>query len=139
MTAGHTGETARGAPPPQRVCPHCARVAYATERRCPYCRRRYRRRTLPAIAAMLLVFAAVILGGVYFMLVSAGDRIEDRVDEQIEGAQRDFDRSLDDFERRMQQELERRAGEAPSPTPAPTETPTPTPTPTPFRTPTPTP
>jgi hypothetical protein len=139
MTAGHTGETARGAPPPQRVCPHCARVAYATERRCPYCRRRYRRRTLPAIAGMLLVFAAVILGGVYFMLVSAGDRIEDRVDEQVEGAQREFDRSLDDFERRMQQELERRAGEAPTPTPTPTETPTPTPTPTPTETPTPTP
>ena len=139
MTAGHTGETARGAPPPQRVCPHCARVAYATERRCPYCRRRYRRRTLPAIAGMLLVFAAVILGGVYFMLVSAGDRIADRVVEQVEGAQREFDRSLDDFERRMQQELERRAGEAPTPTPTPTETPTPTPTPTPTETPTPTP
>jgi hypothetical protein len=135
MTAGHTGETARGTPPPQRVCPHCARVAYATERRCPYCRRRYRRRTLPAIAAMLLLFAAVILGGVYFMLVSAGDRIEDRVDEQLEGAQRDFDRSLDEFGRRTQQELERQAQETPSPTPTPTETPTPSPTPTPTPTP----
>jgi hypothetical protein len=138
MASGLPGETARGAPPPQRVCPHCARVAYATERRCPYCRRRYRRNILPAIAGMLVVFAALVLGGVYLMLATAGDRLEDRLDDRVERAQESFDRSVKGVEKRLQEDIDRQAGETePSPTPTPSPTTTPTPSPSPSPTPTP--
>lgn len=126
-------------PPPQRVCPHCARVAYATERRCPYCRRPYRRNTLLGVAAMLLVFAVVVLGGVYLMLDTAADRLEVRVDEEVTRIQEEFTQELKALETRLQAQLEDEAGAnlppdttpTPTPTPVPTVTPAPTPAPTP--------
>ena len=54
----------------QRVCPHCARISYADGRECPYCGRSFRRPGLWAIAAMLAVFAAVVLGGTALMFVA---------------------------------------------------------------------
>src|SRR4051812_16506988 len=45
--------------PPQRVCPHCATLAYSAESHCPFCGRSYKRRVLPAVAAMLLVTAGL--------------------------------------------------------------------------------
>jgi hypothetical protein len=96
------------AAPAQRVCPHCARIAHTDDRRCPFCGRGYRRRTLPAIALMLVVFAAVVLGGVAAMLVAFGDRLETELDTRVGTVQRDLDRSIERIGDDVQQEIERR-------------------------------
>jgi hypothetical protein len=101
--------------PPQRVCPHCATLAYSAERRCPFCGRSYKRRVLPAVAAMLLVTAAVVLGGVALMLVAFGHELDRRIDRQVEGVQDDFGNDVDRLERRIRRELDRRLPATPTP------------------------
>jgi type II secretory pathway pseudopilin PulG len=123
------------APPPQRVCPKCARISYATGPRCPYCTARFRGGR--GISPWMLVVAAIaVLLGVLVMFVIAGRIIEDRVDDRIEEVNKDFDASLNRFRDDMRKELDARlppggTGAVPTPTatPFPTETPTPTTTP----------
>jgi hypothetical protein len=103
--------------PPQRVCPHCATLAYSAEPRCPFCGRSYKRRILPAVAAMLLVTAAVVLGGVALMFVAAGDELDRRIDRQVERVQGDFSDDVDRLDRRIRRELDRRLPAMPTPTP----------------------
>jgi hypothetical protein len=93
---------------PQRVCPHCATLAYTADRRCPYCRRAYRRHTLLAVAAMLLVTAAAVLGGVLYMLTAFGDELESELDRQVRTVQDDFGRDVDRLQRDIESELDRR-------------------------------
>jgi hypothetical protein len=80
--------------PPQRVCPHCGRIAHTDDRRCPFCGRGYRRRLLPSIALLLVVFAVGILGGMAAMFVAVGNRVEDEVDSRVTTVQRDLERSV---------------------------------------------
>jgi hypothetical protein len=103
--------------PPQRVCPHCATLAYSAESRCPFCGRSYKRRILPGVAALLLVTAAVVLGGVFLMFVAAGNEVDDRIDGQVDRVQDDFSRDVDRLERRIRRELDRRIPITPTPTP----------------------
>jgi hypothetical protein len=100
----------------QRVCPHCARISYANGRRCPYCGRGFRRSVLPAMAAMLAVFAAVVLGGFYLMLVAFGNELDEQLDREVERVEREFDRNLDRIQGDVRRELDRRL---PTPTPIP--------------------
>lgn len=99
---------------PQRVCPHCSTVAYTGGGRCPYCRRSYRRRTLPAVAAMLLLTAAVILGGVSYLLMEFGRQLDSELDRQVRAVQRDFSRDVEGLERGIRRELDRRLPSAPA-------------------------
>jgi hypothetical protein len=102
----------------QRVCPHCARISYATGRVCPYCGRAFRRWSiLPALAAMLVVFAIAVLGGFYVMLVAAGDELDERLDREADRIEREFDGSLRGIERDIREELDRRLPETAAPTP----------------------
>ena len=96
------------AAPAQRVCPHCARIAHTDDRRCPFCRRAYNRKLIPKIALMLLVFAAVVLGGVGAMLAAVGDRLENELDTRVDTVQRDLDRSVDRLGNEVRSELDRR-------------------------------
>ena len=98
---------------PQRVCPHCATVAYTGAGRCPYCRRSYKRRTLPAIAAMLLLTAALVLGGVYYLLTEFGRELDSELDRQVRTVQRDFSRDVEGLERGIRRELDQRLPTAP--------------------------
>ena len=134
------------APPPQRVCPKCARISYATGPRCPYCTARFSsgRRVSPG---MLAAAVAIVLIGVLAMFFIAGRILENRVDDRIEEVNKDFDASLNRFREDVKKELDARtpatgAGTVPTPTPLPTDTPTPTPTtdttPSPTATPSPT-
>jgi len=136
--------------PPQRVCPNCARISWATGPRCPYCQGRFRRRG--GIAPwMLIVTALVVLVGVGAMLVIGGRIAENRLDDRVEDVTKDFDASLNRFREDVRRELDARAAQggipptAPTPTPfaTPFETPPPETTPTPegdgSATPTPTP
>ena len=119
------------APPPQRVCPNCARISYAAGPRCPYCTARFSsgRRVSPG---MLAAAVAVVLVGVLVMFFIAGRILEHRVDDRIEEVNKDFDASLNRFREDVRKELDARlppGGALPTPTttPLPTETPSPTP------------
>jgi hypothetical protein len=103
--------------PPQRVCPHCATVAYSAERHCPFCGRSYTRHVLPAVAAMLLVTAAVIIGAVAVMFVKAGDEFDNRINRQVDRVQNDFNDNVDRLDRRIQRQLDERLPATPTPSP----------------------
>jgi hypothetical protein len=102
--------------PVERVCPHCARISYEDGRRCPYCGRSFRRSGLLPIAAMLTVFAAVVLGGMFLMLVAAGREAEGQLDREVQRVERELERNFDGIQRDVREELDRRL---PEPTPSP--------------------
>jgi hypothetical protein len=104
----------------QRVCPHCARISYDSGRRCPYCGRGFRRSVVPAIAALLAVFAVVVLGGMYLMLVAAGNELDRRLDREVSRVEREFEANLDSIREDVREELDARLpanGAVPTPTP----------------------
>lgn len=101
----------------QRVCPHCARISYATGRRCPYCGGGFRRSVLTAIAAMLVVFAAVVLGGVFLMLVAAGNEVDRQLEREVQRVERELERNFDGIRRDVREELDRRLPATPTPAP----------------------
>src|SRR3954463_11588759 len=121
--------------PPQRVCPKCARISWATGPQCPYCTATFR--SGRGIAPWMLVTAvAVVLVGVALMLLIAGQIAQDRLDDRIAEVNQDFNQSLDRFRADVRKELDARipaggVGAAPIPTttPFPTATPTATATP----------
>ncbi len=92
----------------QRVCPHCARISYADGRECPYCGRSFRRSGLWPIAAMLAVFAVVVLAGVALMFVAAGREVDRQLDSEVERVERELERDFDTIRRDVRRELERR-------------------------------
>jgi RNA polymerase subunit RPABC4/transcription elongation factor Spt4 len=92
----------------QKVCPRCSTLAYTGDRRCPWCGASYRRRAWPRLLALALVQSAVVLAGVAYMLTVAGDGLDRRVDT----VQRDLDRSFDDVQRSVREELDRRLPES---------------------------
>lgn len=100
----------------ERVCPHCASLATSAERRCPWCGRSYRRHTLAGVAAMLTVTAAIVLGGVWYMLTLFGEELDSKLDREVNTVQRDFDRSVRDLQLDIRRELDERL---PSVTPTP--------------------
>ena len=102
--------------PVERVCPHCARISYEDGRRCPYCGRSFRRSVLLPVAAMLTVFAVVVLGGVALMFVVAGREVEDQLDREVQRVEREMERNFDGIQREVREELDRRL---PEPTPSP--------------------
>jgi hypothetical protein len=103
--------------PVQRVCPHCARISYDEGRRCPYCGRGFRRGSgLLPIAAMLAVFAAVVLGGTALMLLAAGREVDEQLDREVQRVERELERNFDGIQRDVREELDRRL---PEPTPNP--------------------
>ena len=97
--------------PVERVCPHCARISYEDGRRCPYCGRSFRRSGLLPIAAMLAVFAVVVLGGVAAMLMVAASEAEEHLDREVRRVEREMERNFDGIQRDVREELDRRLPE----------------------------
>lgn len=93
---------------PQRVCPHCATVSFTAGRSCPACGRSFRRHPLAAIAAMLLVTAAAVLGGVALLLLEVGASLESELDRQVRTVQEGFDDDVRGLQRDLREELDRR-------------------------------
>ena len=127
--------------PPQRVCPSCARISWATGPRCPYCRARFRRQNVGVFAWMLAAAVAVTLLGVLIMLVIFAHHVNDEVNQRADKIEQEFN----DIRREIDQRLPpagavptATAFPAPTPSPAPTEAPTTTPTPSATATPKPT-
>ncbi len=116
--------------PPQRVCPKCARISWATGPQCPYCTAKFRRS--PGVAPwMLALTAAVVLLGVGLMFYITIQEVDDRVN-SVRGQ---IDRSIGTLRTDVRKELDARippGGFGGVPTPAPTpfqpETPAPEPT-----------
>ena len=52
---------------------------------------------------MLILTAALVLGGVYYMLTQFGDELDSELDRQVRTVQRDFDGDV----RRLQRDIER--------------------------------
>ena len=92
----------------QKVCPRCSTLAYTGDRHCPWCGGSYRRRPWPGLVVLLLVQTVLILGAVAAMLVTVGDEVDRRLDEEVSRVQRDLDSSFDDVERVVRRELDRR-------------------------------
>ena len=96
----------------QRVCPHCARISYESGARCPYCGSSFRRRTgVAGMALLLLVFAVVVLGGVFLMLVAAGNELDRRLDREVDRVERNLDDQFNEVQRDVRSELDRRLPE----------------------------
>jgi hypothetical protein len=113
------------AAPPQRVCPKCARISWATGPRCPYCRARFRRQSTATIAWMLAVAVIVTLAGVAVMLLIAGQRFRDELDDRSAQIEQRFDNQV----RQIRQDVRNEISALPTVTPLPATTATPSPTP----------
>jgi hypothetical protein len=100
--------------PTQKLCPSCSTLAHTDERRCASCGSSYKRRLWGPLLALLLVQAAVVLGGVAYMLTVFGDEVDVTLDRQVRDVERDLDAQFDDVRRSVRQELDRRL---PEPTP----------------------
>jgi hypothetical protein len=74
-------------------------------------------RILAGVAVMLVLFAVVILGGVYYMLTEFGDELDSELDSQVRTVQRDFDGDVRRLQRNIESELDDRL--PPVVTPAP--------------------
>jgi hypothetical protein len=97
----------------QKLCPRCSALAFTTDRRCPWCGSAYRRRIVPALAVLLLVQTALLLGGMAYLAVLAGDEVDTRVDREVTRFERDLDTSFDRVRREVRRELEARPPPAP--------------------------
>ena len=98
----------------QRVCPHCARISFESGARCPYCGSSFVRRGLGGIAALLTVFAIVVVGGVALLLIAFGNELDSRIDREVDRVHREFETDFDGIRQEVRDELDRRL---PEPTP----------------------
>ena len=115
--------------PPQRVCPKCARVSWATGPQCPYCTASFRRSQGVAPWMLALTAAVVPLGvGLMFYITVQ------EVDERVGTVQGQIDRSIRTLQADVRRELDARippgAGLGNLPAAEPTIDPLPTETPT---------
>ena len=113
---------------PQRVCPNCARISWATGPQCPYCQKRFRR-SGGVKPWMLAVAALSVLVGVAIMFLVAGRIAEDRLDKRVDNVTKEFNDSLNRLRQDVQRELDARSAQGGVPPVAPTPTPFATPTP----------
>ena len=65
------------------------------------------------LTALLLVHAALVLGGVYFMLTKFGDELERKRDDRVDTVQADFQRDLDSVRRSVVREIDARLAQQP--------------------------
>ena len=92
----------------QKVCPRCSTLAYTGDGRCPWCGGSYKRRRWPALLGLLAVQAALLAGGVAYMLTVAADEVDSRVNEEVTRVGRELDASFLEVQRAVRNELDRR-------------------------------
>lgn len=73
-------------------------------------------RILAGVAVMLILTAALVLGGVYYMLTRFGDELDSELDSQVRTVRKDFDGDVRRLQRNLERELDARL---PAVTPAP--------------------
>src|SRR3954453_24032685 len=98
LSTGYPGELPRtlmrmegsvGAPP-QRVCPKCARISWATGPQCPYCNARFRRAQGVA-PGMLVATAVAVIVVVAIMLVIAGNQLDNELTDKVDQVNKQMD------------------------------------------------
>jgi RNA polymerase subunit RPABC4/transcription elongation factor Spt4 len=99
----------------QKVCPRCSTLAYTGDRHCPWCGASYKRRLWPALLAVIVVQTAILFGGLAFLGTVAADELDERLDDEVTRVERDIDRSFQDVERSVREELDRRLPEPGAP------------------------
>lgn len=111
--------------PPQRVCPKCARISWATGPQCPYCTANFRRSGGVA-PWMLVVTALVVLIGVGVMFYVTVQNVDKQVDDVTNTVNSNFTRLRADVQRQLEALPQTGTGTVPVPTvtPVPTEVPT---------------
>jgi len=77
------------------------------------------RSPIPAVALLLLVHAAIVLGGVYLMLVAFGEELDSTLDTQVENVEQTFEQDLDAIRRDVRRELRRSIPAVPPTVPVP--------------------
>lgn len=92
----------------QKLCPRCSALAYTGDRDCPWCGRSYRRRLWPALAVAVLVQSVILLAGLAYLGSLAGDELDTRLDREVNRVERNLDRSFDQVEQSVRDELDRR-------------------------------
>jgi len=95
----------------QKLCPRCSSLAYTGDRHCPWCGGSYRRRLWAALAVAVLVQSAILLGGLAYLGSVAGDELDTRLDREVDRVERNLDRSFDDVQLSVREELDRRLPE----------------------------
>jgi hypothetical protein len=116
--------------PPQRVCPKCARISWATGPQCPYCNARFRRQQ--GITPWMLVAAAVaIIAVVAIMLLIAGNQLDKKLNDRVDEVNKELDANFDQIQKEVQEQINQQGGGAipPVATPTPPAIPTTTPSP----------
>ena len=98
----------------QRVCPHCARISFESGARCPYCGSSFVRRGLAWMAALLAVFAVIVLAGTLLLLIAAGNELDRRIDSEVDRVHQQFESDFDTIRQEVRDELDQRL---PEPTP----------------------
>src|SRR3954451_7078611 len=90
--------------PPQRVCPNCARISWATGPQCPYCTARFRRanvtpRMLFGTAAVMTVLFAIIV-------LIAVNQVNNELDKQVDEVNREMNANFDQIRKDVQAQLQ---------------------------------
>lgn len=67
------------------------------------------------LIAVLLVHAALVLGGVYLMLVAFGATLDAELDQQVDRVERNLERDFDRIRRDVREELDGRLPPAGTP------------------------
>lgn len=96
---------------PQRVCPHCATVSQTAGDSCPWCHRRFRRSNaglLAAIALLLALQTALLVGGLALVGQQVADRVDDELSTQVRSVRSEVRRSGDQIETRVTRQLDSR-------------------------------
>ena len=65
-------------------------------------------RILAGVAVMLILTAALVLGGVYYMLSQFGNELDSELDTQVRTVRRDFERDVTRLQRNLERELDAR-------------------------------
>jgi hypothetical protein len=65
-------------------------------------------RILAGVAVMLILTAALVLGGVYYMLTQFGDELDSELDTQVRTVRGDFERDVTRLQRNLERELDAR-------------------------------
>src|SRR3954452_16619293 len=106
--------------PPQRVCPNCARISWATGPQCPYCMAKLGRGQ-GVTPLKLFGTASVVVVLVALMLLYAGHQLENELNDRVDEVNAELDKDFDQIRTDVQSQLQQGGG----PTAAPTTTPPP--------------
>jgi sensor domain CHASE-containing protein len=64
------------------------------------------------MAFLLFLFAVVVLGGMFLMLVAAGNEADSKLDREVNRVERNLEQQFDDIQGSVREELDRRLPES---------------------------